>query len=74
MYSRNHLFYKLASLLFLLTAFNTPSFADNNTVKFTAQEVQQLTGHYSTAYGYFHLQSNNGIVTTIADGKRIYLQ
>lgn len=68
------LFYKLSLLFVVLFTFNTATFAANKTVKFTKQEIQQLTGHYSTAYGYFHLQANNGVVTTIAEGKRIYLR
>lgn len=67
-------YYKLSALFFLLISFSTPSYATNEAIKFTAQEIRQLTGHYSTSYGYFYIQSKKGIVTTVANGRRVYLQ
>ena len=72
--SETSLLYKLLILSALFIGSSSSVFADNETVEFTPQEVRQLTGHYSTSYGYFHIRSNNGVVTTLAEGKRIYLR
>ncbi len=62
----------LFSLLFLLIT--SSSFAAPlHKVDFSADELQQFSGHYSSVFGYIHVQANGNKLTTFADGKRIYL-
>ncbi len=43
------------------------------TVNFTAKELKELAGHYSTIMGYVHINVRKNIVSTNIDGKYIRL-
>ena len=60
------------TLFLLLTTF--PVFADSlHKVAFSADELQQLSGHYSSVFGYVHIQAKNKKLSTVVNGKHIHL-
>ena len=64
-------------LLSCVSLFASPLVSKENTATktpgFTAAELQQLRGHYSTSYGYYYVTSKNNVGITRSEGKRIYL-
>ena len=69
---------KLSSLLFLFLisiglSANTFAKAPLKQINFSASELQNIGGHYSTVYGYIYIQVNGKQVSTHVDGKYIQL-
>lgn len=64
-------FYLLLVPLNLLA--KSPTSSTLHYVNFTAEELKNIQGHYSTVYGYLHIRVNGKSVNTRYDGKYIQL-
>ena len=63
----------LLAVLLVLAPFNLSAKTAIHPVDFTAQELKNIQGHYSTVYGYIYIQVHHKKVSTKVDGKYIQL-
>ena len=63
----------ILSFILLLMPLELSAKAGLQAVEFSAQELKNIQGHYSTVYGYVYIQVNKKVVSTRIDGKYIQL-
>ena len=68
-----HLSLFITLIYFLLLPLNLSANASLHHVNFTAEELKNIQGHYSTVYGYLHIRVRGKQVNTRYNGKYIQL-
>ena len=63
----------VTTVYFLLVPLNLSAKTSLHYVNFTAEELNNIQGHYSTVYGYLHIRVKGKSVNTRYDGKYIQL-